>query len=294
MKIKEGKRYDFLVEKTLRIGNNDYYLLKGPGRYKYLLRREYYEHYDIQPGKKINCRVDKINCRGEVYLEPENPYYKEGAKFDFRIIGRDVRLNDSGEIIPVLLLLDKFSNELVVPMNCVGAYDIDKHEYITLRIWRINKGRIFFEDPGPGMQGEHEEADNVYEYLIHDKMTGVDGKDYFIISDKSNSHHVIPADQYSYYGLKVNGTFWGRLIKYHDTGQFKVEPLNPYYTPGKKYEFNLISVNDKPDGPGKILIVGDSHGLRHEVVVPGDYQLQEILVFRVEKIRKGWPLLVPV
>ncbi len=294
MKLKEGKRYDFLVEKTLRIGDNNYYLLKSPGDDKYLLRKEYYEHYDIQPGENINCRVDKINCRGEVYLEPENPYYTEGKNYDFRITGRDLRLIDSGEIIPVLLVMDKFDNELVVPINCIGAYDIDKHEYINLKIWRINKGRIFFEDPDSGKQGEYEEGDNVYEFLIRDKMTGVDGRDYYIVSDQSNSHHVIPADQYSHYGLKPGGNFKGRFIKYHDSGQYRVEPQNPYYIPGKKYEFKLISVHDKPDGPGKILIVGDRHGLRHEVTVPGDYQLQETLFFRVDKIRKGWPLLVPV
>jgi len=294
MRLEEGKRYDFLVEKTLRLGNNNYYLLKGPGNGKYLLRKEYYEHYNIQPDDYINCRVDKINCRGEVYLEPENPYYAEGENYDFRVAGRDVRLNDSGEIIPVVLVKDKFSNELVVPMSCVGAYDVNKHKYINLRIWRINKGMILFEDPEPSKHGEDKEEGAIYEFLIHDKMKGINGRDYFIVSDQSKSHYVIPADKYSHYGLNVGGSFRGRFIKYHDSGQYKVEPQNPYYKPGKKYKFNMISVNDKPDGPGKILVVEDSYGLKHEVIVPDNYPLKKILVFRVEKIRKGLPLLIPV
>ena len=294
MKLKEGKRYDFLVEKTLRIGDKDYYLLKGPGNDKFLLRKKYYEDYDIRPDSIINCRVDKINCRAEVFLEPENPYYKEGKIYDFRIIGRDVRVNDSGEKITVMLVQDKFSNELVVPMNIVGESDIYGSEYINLKIWRINKGRIFFRDTMHVQKSRHEEENAVYEFLIYDRMTGVDGKDYFLVCDTNNSHYIIPAEQYSHYGLKKDSTFRGRLIKYHASGQYKVEPLHPYYTPGKEYEFKLISIIDRPDGPGKILTVGDRHGLRHEVMVPQDYKPQEKLTLRVEKIRKGWPLLMPL
>ncbi len=294
MKLKEGKRYDFLVEKIVRVGDNTYYLLRGPGDTKYLLRKKYYKHYDIQLNNIINCRVDKINCRGEVFLEPENPYYKEGDEYDFRVIGKEVRVNESGEVIPVLLVLDKFSTELVVPMSIIGTYDVLNSDHIRLRIRSISKGRILFKDTGNDEEGEHEEEDAVYEFLIYDKMTGVDGKDYFLVSDHNNSNYIIPAEQYSYYGLDKGRTFSGRYIKYHDSEQYKIEPLNPHYTAGKKYEFKLISANDKPDGPGKILIVGDRHGLKHEVFVPSNYRLAEKLVLRVEKIRKGWPLLVPV
>lgn len=294
MKIKEGERYDFLVEKILRIGDKDYYLLKGYGGDKYLLRKEYYENYNIQPDNTINCRVDKINCREEVFLEPENPYYKEGKRYDFRITGRDIRVNDSGQVIPVLLVQDRFSNELVVPMSIVGAFDIHKSKYINLKILRINKGRIFFEAPGPVENSRHEEEEMVYEFLIYDRMTGVDGKDYFMVCDINNSHYIIPSEQYSHYGLKKDTTFRGRFIKYHDSGQYRIEPLNPYYTPGGKYEFKMISIMDKPDGAGKILTVGDRYGFRHEVIVPYDYTPQKRLFLKVKKIRKGWPLLVPL
>jgi len=294
MELTEGKRYDFLVEKTLSVGDNSFYLLKGPGNVKYLLRKDLYEHYDIRINSIINCRVDKINCRGEVFLEPANPLYREGWEYDFRITGRDIRINEEGELLPVLLLADKFNREQVVSMNIAGSLDVDSNDYITLRIHRINKGNILFTGPGDEDKGERREENTVYEFLIYDRMTGMDGKDYFLVKDQKNSHHTVPAEQYSYYGLDKGGTFRGRFIKYHSTGKYKIEPLNPYYQPGEKYTFQLLSEADKPDGPGKVLIVKDKYGLKHEVFVPENYRPGKRVMLKVEKIRKGRPLLVPV
>ncbi len=294
MKLEEARRYDFLVQKILKIGEKEYFLLKGPGDEKYLLREKYYRHYRIEINSIINCRVDKINCRGEVFLEPANPYYTEGEEYIFEISGRDIRINEAGVLIPVLIVLDRFRNELVVPVSMAGSYDIKKSRTVTLKIHRINKGRIIFTEADERKKGESKEEDDINEFYIYDRKKGVDGKDYFMVSDKDDSHYLVPVDQYSYYGLKKGGTFRGRYIKYHDRGEYKIEPLNPYYKIGQQYNFELISVNERPDGPGKVLIVGDKYGLKHEVLVPGDYISGKRMVLRVGKIRKGWPLLTPV
>ncbi|MFO7851032.1 MAG: hypothetical protein ACQERS_07875 [Bacteroidota bacterium] len=295
MRLKEGRRYDFLVEKKVKIGDIDFFLLKGPGGEKCLLREKYYKHYDIQAETVINCRVDKINCNGEVFLEPENPYYKEGEEYDFPVIGRDVRANKSGELTPVLLVKDKFNIELVIPLRNIKPYSADKSDYIRLKIQRIKKGKIIFPDPENHSESARIEENDVYDFFIHDRIRGMDGKDYFTVYDRTNKKYLIPVDQYAYYGLEKGKSFRGRFIKYPaDTDQYKIEPLNPYYTEGNKYEFELLSMNDMPDRPGKILIVGDRHGLKHKVLVPSDYKPPDKPVFKVEKIRKGWPLLVPV
>lgn len=294
MKLEEGRRYDFLVQKTLDIGSVTYYLLRGPSRKKYLLRKDLYEDYDIQMNTTINCRVDKINCRGEVFLEPENPHYSEGGVYCFEIKGRDIRVNESGDPLPVLLVRDKFGNELVVPMNLAGDYEPDNSKSISLKVLRINKGRIMFTENVKTEKSERIEEDSLFEFEIYDKMKGLDGKDYFMVRDKNKRHHLLASQQYSYYGLEKGRSFMGRYIKYKGSGDYKIEPLNPYYEAGKEYDFRLISEEERPDGPGKILIVEDEHGLRHEVFVQSDYQPYNMLSLRVEKIRKGWPLLRPV
>lgn len=294
MRLKEGRRYDFLVEKKVKLGDIAFFLLKGPGGEKCLLREKYYKHYDIQSETVINCRVDKINCNGEVFLEPENPYYKEGEEYDFQVIGKDIRADKSGELSSVLLVKDKFNNELVIPMSDVKLYSAGAGDYIRLKIQRIKKGRIIFLGPENHDKSERIKENTVYDFIINDRIRGMDGKDYFIVYDHANKKYMIPVDQYAYYGLEKGKTFRGRFIRYSGTDQYKIEPLNPYYTEGNKYEFELLSMNDMPDRPGKILILADRYGLKHKVLVPSDYTPADKPVFKVEKIRKGWPLLVPV
>ena len=292
MKLAEGKRYKFLVEKTVSLGNKAYFLLKGPGDAKYLLKKALYENYNIREGEHIDCRVDKINCRGEVFLEPANPFYIEGREYDFEISGKDVRLDEYGEVIPVLLVKDVFNRELVVPMRDVESYK-DKN-IVRLRVKRINKGRICFTGAKIEKKGDRIEDNSIYEFHIIDIMKGMDGKEYYLVTDPNKKYHVIPCRQYSYYGLKKGGSFRGRFIRYQESDKFRIEPINPYYLVGHIYEFRLVSEGVKPDGKSRVLIVSDEYGLHHEVSVPSDYQVSEKMIFSVDKIRKGWPLLVPV
>lgn len=292
MKLREGKKYDFTVEKILEVGANAFYLLKGPGGGKYLLPKKTYEHYGIKLKSVINCRVDKINCQGEVFLEPPNPYYEEGKEYDFEVSGHDIRVNEVGEMVRGLLLKDKFANELILPLANAGGYDIPIGGYIRLKVRKITKGKLVFTETRDKQSSVPLQEDRVNEFYIYDKMRGTDGKEYFLIRDNNNSHHILPAKQYSYYGLETGKTFKARLISYHNTGRYKIEPLNPYYEPGKEYEFDLISETGKPGSDEKILLLSDKHGLRHEAKVPGDYTVAKRIRLRVEKIRKGRPLLV--
>lgn len=294
MKLQENERYDFVVEKTVRLGGSIYYLLKGPDDVRYLLKKSLYEHYNIRKGDTVDCRVDKINCRGEVFLEPANPHYAEGEEYEFKVAGRDVRLNETGEVIPVVVVKDVFNNDLVVPMRDIDPGNSYEKGVIKLRVARINKGKIRFTETAGGKKGDRIEEDSVYEFKIIDRMDGVDGKEYFLVLDPDNVHHVIPVEQYSYYGLKKGGSFTGSFIRYKESDTYRVEPLNPFYRAGVEYEFSLVSQAYKPDGKGKILTVTDRHGLNHEVSVSIDYAVRDKMVFRVDKIRKGWPLLVPV
>lgn len=293
MKLQEGEKYNFFVKRVLEIGGNNYYLLLGPGEIKYLLKKDYYEHYNIDINDKIICRVDKINCRGEVFLEPEHPYYSEGSAYMFEVTGRDLRVDGKGETVAVLTLADRAGQELVVPVDLVSNYNEQLDNFIKLPVEKITKGKIVFSERDKKTGSERIEEEAVYDFYIYDRKKGLDGKDYFLVRDHLNDHHIIPAEHYSYYGLEKNCSFRGRFIKYHDTGNFKIEPVNPYYRPGQSYEFSLISESARPDGQGKILHVSDEHGLKHEVMVGNDYRAQKNMVFRVVKIRKGWPLLIP-
>ena len=96
MKLKEGRRYNFNVEKIISLNDIDYYVLSGPDKRKYLLDIEDYTSYNIKPGVQLDCRVDKINCQGEIFLEPRHPYYEEGKSYSFNVNNYEDRVNKSG------------------------------------------------------------------------------------------------------------------------------------------------------------------------------------------------------
>jgi hypothetical protein len=63
-----------------------------------LLPVEPYNNYCIGGNSTIECRIDKINCSGKVFLEPRHPVYIEGETYDFivhRASIKDVTLNDT-------------------------------------------------------------------------------------------------------------------------------------------------------------------------------------------------------
>ncbi|NSW46298.1 MAG: hypothetical protein HPY79_10845 [Bacteroidales bacterium] len=76
--LKEGKAYIFFVEKILKLPDDDYFVLVDEWNRKYLLTQKFYKNYNIEIGKKITCYVNKINCNGKIFLEPEHPIYKVG------------------------------------------------------------------------------------------------------------------------------------------------------------------------------------------------------------------------
>lgn len=85
-KFTEGEEHSFKVIKTLIIpGEAAYYLLESMQGNRLLMPMAFYNGYNIKPGDTIRCRIDKINCSGKIFLEPEHPYYKPGCIYSFVI-----------------------------------------------------------------------------------------------------------------------------------------------------------------------------------------------------------------
>ena len=83
MKLLEEQYYRFKVVKTVILPDrSENMILLGPDGRKYMLPLAYYLDYDLRDKTEITCRVDKINCRGKVFLEPENPWYAPGDNIE--------------------------------------------------------------------------------------------------------------------------------------------------------------------------------------------------------------------
>lgn len=112
-KLNEGEVYAFTFEKLITLSDEEEYMvMEDPFGIRHLVTYKYYKKYGLNPGTVVNCLVDKINCTGRVFLEPEHPVYKTGTKAFFRF-------PDSRNFIyqnnsPELLVSDIFGNEIIV------------------------------------------------------------------------------------------------------------------------------------------------------------------------------------
>lgn len=90
--FEEGKDYPFTVRNTIILPDNEYIVIEHRDGRKFMITKKYYSViYDLVPGKEIFCRVDKINCNGQIFFEPHHPYYTPGVMADFEITGETTR-----------------------------------------------------------------------------------------------------------------------------------------------------------------------------------------------------------
>ena len=142
VKLVEGNEYEFLVEKEIDSPDGERrYVLSGPDRKKYLIPENLYKTYSISVGSIIICRIDKINCKGKIFLEPRNPFYKEGESYNFEVIGHSVKKDRKGRALSVMTVKDKNGNIQEVFHNL--EKDLPEAGSATeMKIGRITKGRI--------------------------------------------------------------------------------------------------------------------------------------------------------
>jgi hypothetical protein len=291
VKLKEGEVFSFFVEKEIRSPDNSrYYVLSGPDRKRYLIPVLTYKDYEIVPGKKIKCRIDRINCKGEVFLEPSHPYYSEGKSYLFKVTGRDVRTDNAGKNLDVLIVADKLGNKIPVLED---RLKYKKGSFIRLTVERISKGKLFLDTGIPESGKAMLKTGKEYNFFIERIGTGMDDREYFIIRDPYGGHHSVDKGYYEHYGLKTGIWFKGFMAVHKPGGDKLIEPVNPFYTAGEKYLMKVERITEnQPDESFTVELI-DQYGFNHciEMGSPPD---SDTITCRVERIRKGRPVLEPM
>ncbi len=86
IKLTEGEWFTFRIHNLLQLQDNEwYYILEDINGLKHFMPAGYYESYGLKTGDEILCKVDRINCTGRVFLEPQHPEYKAGEVYNFTI-----------------------------------------------------------------------------------------------------------------------------------------------------------------------------------------------------------------
>ncbi len=137
-----GRHYDLKVIKTIEItGDQVYMLTRDINGLKHLIPYKYYKNYGIRAGKKLNCRLDRINCLGRFFFEPGHPCYTAGKSYSFKFSGLKTYKEKEGNLYTALVYDN--SGNLVETMKFRKRSELDdKPDYIFCKVVKIKKSRL--------------------------------------------------------------------------------------------------------------------------------------------------------
>lgn len=291
--VEEGKEYRFRIEKeTITPDNKNYWVLSGPGEKRFLIPVKYYRGYGFEPGREIICRIDRINCSGQVFLEPKHPFYEEGRKYPFKVIS-SVQIKDetgtSGLSVVVKDLLDSL---ITIDWKVKDEVPLPGQE-IALRIERIYKGKPVFAAKGKAGEFRGFRTGKYYDFTLLRTRKGPDGELYYIVTDPKGEIHTVPVKYYEHYNLKQGTVFRGRIVKYSSDGKRIIEPKSPFYIQGAFIRLEVLKAHTDTDAGENALTLElkDKYGFIH-YISSDKLPEKKYLRGRVKRIKKGRPEIV--
>jgi hypothetical protein len=289
-RFEEGSTYAFtFLKKTELSETESYYVLLDPKGYKILLPAEIYAHYGFEPGSEIRCRIDKINCSGQVFLEPLHPFYSENETYAFEITRHWAEDADSHNKHYFIELSDVNKMPNIIK---VTAKEYDKYStgnLMNCRVDRIKKAKLHLRPADDAETSLLWQPGNYYPFMVKE-LSG----EYFILSDPHGNTHKLECNWYDHYNIRKGDEIRCKFLHFSEDGSPVLEPENPYYRDGEVYEFPIryIQKMDYADGSSDATaIVGDVFGEEAHLRLPSDWisrtDGKSSLSARVDRIRKS-------
>lgn len=226
----------------MELGSDSYFVMQDPLGYKILMPAHFYPHYGFESGQTIQCRVDKINCNGRMFLEPLHPHYREGKAYEFDVLNTGVRINILDEQEFFVTVKDVCNLNWTVKVYS-EKYIKENSSKINCRLERIKKGRMFLslESDKPIHSGLI--TGNTYSFtIVGERINPGDKLSYFVLKDENGNKHLLKKKYYTHYGLKKGMIVNCTVDKFTSEGFFFLEPENPWYRQGEIYEFKIMEI----------------------------------------------------
>jgi hypothetical protein len=289
MKFKEGEEYTFSVLKIVEIPDEGtFYLLHHTSGRRLLLQYETYKKYSIEVGGYLECRIDKVNCTGKIFLEPRHPKYIEGNIYVFTIIKNSCEEDKTIDVIDCLKNVIKVE----VPEGFALYNNIQE---IELTVTKLKRGIPILNFPSID-QNRYKDFIGKSLVLRVIKITINNFSDeVFVLQNESVPRAELKVQHYRSYGFNVGHLVEVTVLAVKEDGSLKVEPKNPFYELGKDYEFRITKFKKSELNSKPIVIVEDNTGSKIGIpILVG--QLKAIkdktqLLCRVIGFRKGKPKL---
>jgi hypothetical protein len=263
-RLTEGEYYPFKILKTISIDHDcPMFVMQDPLGFKILMPASFYKHYDFKQGQVIQCRVDRINCNGRMFLEPLHPYYIEGITYDFPVVEKGTRKNLLDEPEYFVNVFDIYNQEWTVKLFSEKTLEsIDQR--ISCRVERIKKGRLFLSAENDAPANSYLVEGQTYEFdVIGEGKNPEDRLSYYILKDKNGIKHPLKKKYYIHYGIRLGQIIRCKVSKFTSEGYYFLEPENPWYKIGEVYKFHILEFNKLEFSDGSIqnvVVINDPHG----------------------------------
>jgi len=282
-----GKIFDFVLQSTINLHDEPtpYFQIIDDQSQKFIIPATPYLTYQLTPGQQIKCRLDRINCSGEIFFEPLHPFYREKEYYQFKPVEKKTIINALELEEEIAIVHDIFETEQWIR----HAKGVDENQPETeAYVQQIKKGRLHLTPSADSNNGM--KTGEWYRFKISGvKQTERMGQA-FIILDLWGNQHAIPSESYENYGLVVGGNFNGFIEKFSTKGFFYIEPEHPVYSFGMIYPFRVLDRIEEQDK--FYLFVEDSFKEVIKVEVPPSFGNQKVVKAQVRTIRKGKPELI--
>lgn len=137
-RLEEGKWYPFIfVKHAMLCDKSEYMILEDPYGIRHTIDFEPYKNYGLEVSGTIMCKVDKINCTGRLFLEPQHPCYEEGKTYLFNC--NAVIETEEG---PLILVSDCYNNPVNIPIANKNHQLKNESGKISAIVTAIHKGKL--------------------------------------------------------------------------------------------------------------------------------------------------------
>ncbi|MCD4732107.1 MAG: hypothetical protein K8R74_15980 [Bacteroidales bacterium] len=261
LKLEEGPKYPFKITGIIDLPDgNECFVLKDPNNVRHLLLTRYFENFNFQLGQTIQCKVDKINCSGKIYLEPEHPYYKLGHNFEFPFQFIEDYKDNVGNLHQFAIFLDVFNNEIKMPVDVLPE-KISSGVPVKFAISRIKKGRVYLSSNELKVDYNHFEKGRYYYFRIIQFRLYPDNRSFYILKDEKGFTYKLRSKYFEKYDFRIGQSIQCRLVR--EEKEIFIEPKHPYYALGYEYDFDIIKeelIDDYPSGKIKAYLIKNDYG----------------------------------
>ncbi len=259
--LEEGRYYPFKITGSVTLPDGrDCFILTDINQVKHLLYKEYYAQYKFDLNQEVRCRIDKINCAGKIYIEPEHPYYKLGETYSF-VFDRYVEVKSSyGEYERLAILKNGYAEDIWLPADDAEA-QMKKGQQVSAIVERIKKGRVYISLGSSINDYTGMEAGKRYRFTLSHEVNPESRYASYVLLDDHGKEFRIRKKFYSGYGFQKGDLITCELIE--TDHQVFLEPLHPFYETGFIYDFRIIGevrVHEYPDQEVEAYLLENEYG----------------------------------